>query len=114
MESKAIDVVLFADRLEGTEKHYGVLFENGFILCFCCGGYIDPEDYIIIEYCDWDKVDETLRRKKMEDIYKEVYLDQYCKNCIYEKTAEKDKPCYECLNNPVNLYSHKPVNFEKK
>jgi len=50
----------------------------------------------------------------MEDIYKEVYLDQYCKNCIYEKTAEKDKPCYECLNNPVNLYSHKPVNFEKK
>jgi hypothetical protein len=54
------------------------------------------------------------RRKKMEDIYKEVYFDQYCKNCIYEKTAEKDEPCYECLNNPVNLYSHKPVNFEKK
>ena len=60
MESKAIAIVLFADRLKGTEKHYGVLFENGFILCFCCGGYIDPEDYIIIEYCDWDKVDETL------------------------------------------------------
>ena len=54
------------------------------------------------------------RKKKMEDIYKEVYFDQYCKNCIYEKTAEKDEPCYECLNNPVNLYSHKPVNFEKK
>ncbi len=50
----------------------------------------------------------------MEDIYKEVYFDQYCKNCKYEKTAEKDEPCYECLNNPVNLYSHKPVNFEKK
>jgi hypothetical protein len=50
----------------------------------------------------------------MEDIYKEVYFDQYCKNCIYEKTDEKDEPCYECLNNPVNLYSHKPVNFEKK
>ncbi len=53
-------------------------------------------------------------REKMEDIYKEVYFDQYCKNCTYEKTAEKDEPCYECLNNPVNLYSHKPVNFEKK
>ncbi len=50
----------------------------------------------------------------MEDIYKEVYFDRYCKNCTYEKTAEKDEPCYECLNNPVNLYSHKPVNFEKK
>ncbi len=54
------EVVLFADPLEGTEKHYGVLFENGFILCFCCGGYIEPEDYIIIEHCDWNKVDETL------------------------------------------------------
>jgi hypothetical protein len=31
----------------------------------------------------------------MEDIYKEVYFDQYCKNCIYEKTDEKDEPCYE-------------------
>ena len=61
MESKAIKVVLFADTLEeNAEKHYGILFENGFILCFCCGGYIEPEDYIIIEYCDLDKVDETL------------------------------------------------------
>lgn len=32
----------------------------------------------------------------MEDIYKEVYFDKYCKNCTYEKTAEKDEPCYEC------------------
>jgi hypothetical protein len=78
METKATEVVLFADTLEeNAEKHYGILFENGFILCFCCGGYIEPGDYIIIEHCDWDKVDETLRRKKMEDIYKEVYFDQY-------------------------------------
>jgi len=60
MESKAIEVVLFADCLEGTEKHYGVLFENGFILCFCCGGYIEPEDYVIIENCGWNNIDETL------------------------------------------------------
>ena len=60
MESKATGVVLFSDRLKGTEKHYGILFENGFIFCFCCGGYIEPEDYIIVEYCDLDKVDETL------------------------------------------------------
>jgi len=60
METKATGVVLFTDRLEGTEKHYGVLFENGFILCFCCGGYIKPEDYIIVKYCDWNNIDETL------------------------------------------------------
>ena len=40
MESKAIKVVLFADTLEeNAEKHYGILFENDLILCFCCGGY---------------------------------------------------------------------------
>ena len=60
METKATGVVLFVDCLEGTEKHYGILFENNFILCFCCGGYIEPEDYIIIEHCDWNNVDETL------------------------------------------------------
>ena len=39
METKATEVVLFADTLEeNAEKHYGILFENGFILCFCCGG----------------------------------------------------------------------------
>jgi hypothetical protein len=27
----------------------------------------------------------------MEDIYKEVYFDQYCKNCTYEKTATPAK-----------------------
>lgn len=60
MESKTIKVVLFADTLEeSAEKYYGILFENDLILCFCCGGYIEPEDYII-EYCDWDKVDEAL------------------------------------------------------
>ena len=50
----------------------------------------------------------------MDDSYKEVYFDQYCKTCKYEKTSEAKKPCYECLTNPVNLYSHKPVNWEKK
>jgi len=60
MQTWAKEIVVFTDTLEKTEKHYGVLFANGFILCFCCGGYIEPEDYIIIEHCDWDKVDETL------------------------------------------------------
>ena len=45
---------------------------------------------------------------------KEVYFDQYCKLCKYEKLDEATDPCYECLNYPVNSYSHKPVNFEEK
>ena len=50
----------------------------------------------------------------MEESYKEVYFDQYCKTCEHEKLKEIDDPCDECLNNPVNLYSHKPVKFKSK
>lgn len=50
----------------------------------------------------------------MEDNYKEVYFDKYCKTCKYENVAEEMEPCHECLENPVNLYSHKPVKWEEK
>lgn len=50
----------------------------------------------------------------MEDAYKEVYFDKYCGTCKYEKTEEADDPCDECLNNPNNLYSHRPVKWEEK
>lgn len=48
----------------------------------------------------------------MEDTYKEVYFSQYCKTCKYEKLAESEDPCDSCLNEPVNVYSHKPVYHE--
>lgn len=50
----------------------------------------------------------------METIYKEVYFDQYCKTCKYWESDETKQPCDECLANAVNLYSHKPVKWEKK
>ena len=50
----------------------------------------------------------------MEDIYKEVYFDQYCKTCEHKDEKETDETCNECLTNPVNLYSHKPVNYKEK
>ena len=46
--------------------------------------------------------------------YKEVYFEQYCKKCKNEKLTEFEEPCAECLSNPTNLNSHKPVNFDKK
>lgn len=48
------------------------------------------------------------------EIYKEVYFDKYCKTCKHEKLKEEDDPCDECLENPVNTYSHKPVRWEEK
>lgn len=50
----------------------------------------------------------------MEESYKEVYFGEYCKTCEYKDREESDDPCDECLNEPVNLYSHKPVNWTAK
>lgn len=43
---------------------------------------------------------------------KEVYFGEYCQKCRYVKLAEEE-PCFECLTNPVNTRSHKPVKWEK-
>jgi len=44
---------------------------------------------------------------------KEVYFDQYCPACEYKDLSEDSTPCDDCLNNPVNTYSHKPINFKE-
>lgn len=51
--------------------------------------------------------------KMIGDSYKEVYFDQYCKTCVSKDKKEYEDPCDECLSEPVNLYSHKPVNYKE-
>lgn len=46
--------------------------------------------------------------------HKEVYFSQYCSRCAHLERDGGDDPCDECLNNPSNTDSHKPVNFEEK
>ena len=46
------------------------------------------------------------------DERKEVYFDKYCSHCEYKDLKEYKDPCHECLSNPVNLYSHKPLKFK--
>ena len=50
----------------------------------------------------------------MEEIYKEVYFNEYCKTCKHSAAKESDDPCYECLTYPANTYSHKPIKYEEK
>lgn len=50
----------------------------------------------------------------MEDIYKEVYFDQFCKTCEHKDLPEDEDPCHDCLHESVNLYSHKPVYWKEK
>lgn len=55
----------------------------------------------------------------MDRNYKEVYFHEYCCKCEFENhepDPESDKVdvCNDCLNNPCNENSHKPVNFKEK
>lgn len=43
---------------------------------------------------------------------KEVYFDRYCPLCKHKDRKEEEDPCDDCLAEPVNANSHKPVNFE--
>lgn len=43
-----------------------------------------------------------------------VEFDNYCNRCKHEKKEELDDPCFDCLDEPVNAYTHRPVYFEEK
>lgn len=42
-----------------------------------------------------------------------VEFDEYCDICKYKDVKGYEDPCNECLDNPVNEDSHRPVNFKK-
>ena len=43
---------------------------------------------------------------------KEVRFDIWCAKCTHKDKSEAEDPCYDCLADPVNTYSRKPVYFE--
>jgi hypothetical protein len=45
---------------------------------------------------------------------KEVYFATYCPKCKYSNNPEEADPCYNCLLEDKNEYSHKPVEFVEK
>ena len=46
---------------------------------------------------------------------KEVFFHKFCPGCIFEAESEFDvtAPCFECLEQPVNQDTHKPVNWQE-
>lgn len=44
---------------------------------------------------------------------KEVFFYEYCEKCMNWKKPDVDEPCNECLNEPFNMNSHKPVYFKE-
>lgn len=45
---------------------------------------------------------------------KEVRFDLYCPNCEWRTTYDDEDPCDECLGEPLNLHSVKPVKFRER
>lgn len=43
-----------------------------------------------------------------------VDFHEYCPECKYYDRSERDDPCFDCLDEPVNVYSHRPVHFKEK
>lgn len=50
----------------------------------------------------------------IENEYKEVYFHEYCIKCKYRERSGQQEPCCYCMDEPLNLHSHKPVKFEEK
>lgn len=49
----------------------------------------------------------------MENIYKEVNFNKYCKSCEHKGADEKSDPCNDCLAEPMNTNSEKPVYWKE-
>lgn len=50
----------------------------------------------------------------METDYLFVDFKKYCETCKHKDTPETEDPCTECLENPMNLFSQKPVKWEER
>ena len=47
----------------------------------------------------------------MESKQKEAWFWMYCKHCKNSCIKDDEDPCDECLGQPYNEDSHKPVNY---
>ena len=45
---------------------------------------------------------------------REVNYEKYCDICKHADCPEHEDPCFECLDNPLNYYTEKPVKWEEK
>lgn len=45
---------------------------------------------------------------------KEVYFDKYCNTCEHSKLSQDNDICNECLSNPGNYDSNKPIRWKEK
>ena len=49
----------------------------------------------------------------MDDEYKIVDFGKYCKSCKHADKSELEDPCFECMDEFINLHSDRPVKWEE-
>lgn len=49
----------------------------------------------------------------MENEGKIVDFHKYCETCKHFETKEWEEPCNECLENPTNKYTTRPVCYKE-
>ena len=50
----------------------------------------------------------------MEENYmREVDFEKHCKTCKFKDLDEVKDPCNECLGEPINLCTDKPIKWEE-
>ena len=61
MNKEKYTLIRFKDNLEEEPtEHAGIKMPNGNVICFCCGGILEPEDYDIIEdEIPWQYLDKA-------------------------------------------------------
>ena len=42
--------------------HYGVVMPDGTLMCMCCGGTFEKDEYQVVEQIAWDSVQEALEK----------------------------------------------------
>lgn len=50
----------------------------------------------------------------MEITDKIVDFKKYCETCKYKDLKEVEDPCNECLDNPTNVNTHKPMYYKEE
>ena len=56
---------------------------------------------------------QIFTEKIMENIYKEVDFETYCETCEHKDLKENFDPCNDCLGEPMNANSEKPVYWKE-
>ena len=49
----------------------------------------------------------------MDNQYKLVDFGKYCKTCKHKGIKEFEDPCNECLDEPANVNSERPIKYEE-